>query len=252
MIHDSGVPCPACGGRDRFGVNEKKNVWFCRASQRGGDAIALAEYLDGSDFLTAVETVSGEARPNGRGESIEERSEREGRQRARLERFKAEQASADARAVDWRETERARCHALWRRAQPIAGTSVEAYLRRRGCVAPDGARLRFLDDAPYWHQGEVIARAPAMIGAMIGPESKFAGIHQTFLDLGTPKGKAAIIDQQDGEILDAKKTRGSWKGATAPLLCCAEPIRFFRRRDRNNAVGLERIARRWFSADRWR
>ena len=65
MLHDSGVPCLACGGRDRFAVNEKRNVWFCLASQKDGEAIALAEYLDGCDFLTAVETVSGEPRPRG-------------------------------------------------------------------------------------------------------------------------------------------------------------------------------------------
>lgn len=227
MARDSGVPCPACGGRDRFAVNEKRNVWFCRASQRGGDAIALAEYLDGSDFLVAVETVSGEPRPRGRGETADERAEREQRQRDRLEKLKTEQARADAQAVNWRETERARCHALWKQATPIEGTPVEAYLRRRGCRAPDGARLRFLADAPYWHNGTVIARAPAMIGAMIGPDGRFAGVHQTFLDLATPKGKAAIFDPQTGEALDAKKTRGSWKGATVPLLQCAAPRRLF-------------------------
>ena len=227
MLNDSGVPCPVCGGKDRFAVNEKRNVWFCRASQRGGDAIALSEYLDGCDFLTAVETVSGEARPKGRGESNEEKAEREARQRARLEKLRDEQARADAQAVNWRETERARCHALWRGARPMAGTSVEAYLRRRGCCAPDGARLRFIDDAPYWHQGAVIARAPAMIGAMIGPDGKFAGVHQTFLDLAASKGKATIFDPKTGEVLDAKKTRGSWKGATVPLLRCASATRLF-------------------------
>jgi hypothetical protein len=227
MNGDSGVPCPACAGRDRFAVNEKRNVWFCRASQKGGDAIALAEYLDGCDFLTAVETVSGEQRPRGRGEAPEERETRETRQRERLAKMRAEQERADAQAVNWRETERARCHALWRRAAPIFGTPVEAYLQRRGCVAAEGARLRFLADAPYWHQGAVIARAPAMIGAMVGPDGKFAGVHQTFLDLAQPKGKAEIFDPQTGEALDAKKTRGSWKGATVPLVRCEAARRLF-------------------------
>jgi hypothetical protein len=213
--------------RCSLGKDERRNVWFCRASQRGGDALALAEYLDGCDFLTAVEIVSGEARPKGRGESSQERDEREARQRVRLEKIKAEQARADAQAIDWRETERARCHALWRRALPVAGSPVEAYLRRRGCVAPEGARLRFLADAPYWHNGAVIARAPAMIGAMIGADGKFTGVHQTFLDLETPKGKAMLFDPKTGEALDAKKTRGSWKGATVPLLRCDAPRRLF-------------------------
>ena len=45
---------------------------------------------------------------------------------------------------------------------------------------------------------------------MIGPDGKFSGVHQTFLDLATPKGKAAIFDPKTGEALDAKKTRGSY------------------------------------------
>jgi hypothetical protein len=227
MTGDSGVPCPACGGKDRFGVNQKKNVWFCRASQRGGDAIELTEYLDGCDFLTAVEAVSGEQRPRGRGETDEEREAREGRQRERLAKMHSDQARKEAEAVNWRETERLRCHALWRGAAPIGGTAAEAYLRRRGCVAPEGARLRFLEDGRYWHQGAIVARAPVMLGAMIGPDGKFAGVHQTFLDLAQPKGKATIFDPQTGEALDAKKTRGSWKGATVPLLRCDAPRLLF-------------------------
>lgn len=211
----------------QFAVNEKRNVWFCRASQKGGDALALAEYLDGCDFLTAVETVSGEPRPRGRGETPQERDAREARQRDRLARLKDEQAQADARIINWREAERARCHAIWRNAAPIAATPVESYLRRRGCEAPESARLRFVADAPYWHNSAVIARAPAMIGAMIGPDGKFSGVHQTFLDLATPKGKAAVFDPATGEALDAKKTRGSWKGATVALLRVDAPRRLF-------------------------
>lgn len=66
MAGDNGVPCPGCGGRDRFGVNTRKNLWNCRALGSGGDAIALAQHIDGTDFLAAVETVAGEPPPNGR------------------------------------------------------------------------------------------------------------------------------------------------------------------------------------------
>jgi DNA primase len=64
--------CPKCGGDDRFSINTKKQVWNCRECEKGGDAIALAMHLDGSDFLLACETVTGEPppKPNGKAGSI--------------------------------------------------------------------------------------------------------------------------------------------------------------------------------------
>jgi phage/plasmid primase-like uncharacterized protein len=58
-------PCPACGGKDRFSVDKRKNVFYCRRSDKGGDAIALVQYLQGADFLGAVEIITGEAPPDG-------------------------------------------------------------------------------------------------------------------------------------------------------------------------------------------
>jgi phage/plasmid primase-like uncharacterized protein len=52
-------PCPVCGGHDRFGVNTKKQLWNCRGCEVGGNAISLVMFLDGSDFHTAIETLTG-------------------------------------------------------------------------------------------------------------------------------------------------------------------------------------------------
>jgi phage/plasmid primase-like uncharacterized protein len=54
-------PCPVCGGRDRFGVNTRKQVWNCRKCNVGGDVIALARHVDGCNFVTAVVTLGGDA-----------------------------------------------------------------------------------------------------------------------------------------------------------------------------------------------
>jgi hypothetical protein len=63
-------PCPKCDGTDRFGVNLKKQMWNCRqCGGKGGDAIALAMHLDGSDFLLACETVTGEPPPKANGKA---------------------------------------------------------------------------------------------------------------------------------------------------------------------------------------
>ena len=62
-------PCPACGGRDRFGVNTQKGIWNCRGCARGGDVIDLVQHLDGTSFAAAVETLTGrEAAPDAGGE----------------------------------------------------------------------------------------------------------------------------------------------------------------------------------------
>src|SRR5262245_52681663 len=52
-------PCPKCGGDDRFAINPRKGVFHCRGCGGKGDVIALTEFLDGCDFVHAVETLTG-------------------------------------------------------------------------------------------------------------------------------------------------------------------------------------------------
>jgi phage/plasmid primase-like uncharacterized protein len=52
-------PCPVCGGTDRFAVNAPKQLWNCRGCAKGGDLIALVQHIDGIDFMTAIETLTG-------------------------------------------------------------------------------------------------------------------------------------------------------------------------------------------------
>jgi AAA domain/CHC2 zinc finger len=59
-------PCPVCGGTDRFSINIRKQIFNCRGCGKGGDGISLVQFLDGTDFLQAVETLAGK-KPNGGG-----------------------------------------------------------------------------------------------------------------------------------------------------------------------------------------
>jgi phage/plasmid primase-like uncharacterized protein len=53
-------PCPVCGGNDRIAVSLKKQVFNCRGcGARGGDAIALVQFLDRSGFREAVQALCG-------------------------------------------------------------------------------------------------------------------------------------------------------------------------------------------------
>ncbi|QTL01928.1 DNA primase [Aquabacter sp. L1I39] len=210
-------PCPVCGGTDRFGVNLRRNIWCCRKAGRGGDAIALVEYLDGANFLGACETLTGVPAPRGEGQrlSAEELA-------ARAQERRAAEAKREASHNAFRERERRTLWAHWRTAWPPAGTPVEAYLGRRSIGLPPGGALRFLPDMPFWHGsvedergakvGRIIHRGPAMLAAIIGADDTFAGLHITWLDLAQPKGKALVFDPDTGEELPAKKVRGSLRG----------------------------------------
>lgn len=56
---EAGIPCPGCGGRDRFAVSRSKNVFSCRASGEGGDAIRLVRHILGCGFAEAIEILTG-------------------------------------------------------------------------------------------------------------------------------------------------------------------------------------------------
>lgn len=210
-------PCPGCGGVDRFSLNLKKGIFWCRKSAEGGDAIALARHVQGLEFLDAVELLTGRPAP-GRSVSDEERQARARRVVELEERRKAEaeRIAADENEFRSREIERAR--KIWKAAGPIHGSIAAAYLVHRGVIVPIGAKLRAASEIPYWHniggEWKSIYAGPAMVAAIQGRDDRFIGCHITWIDakLSTRSGKAAIVHPETGEILDAKKVRGSQKG----------------------------------------
>ncbi len=216
-------PCPVCGGRDRFGVNLRKNVWNCRGSGRGGDAIALVEYLDGADFLAACEWLTGYPPPRGEGTraSAEELAAREAERRAREDQQRQD-------AETYREAERQRLYRQWKGLRPIVGTAAEVYLREiRGLDIPAGAHLRFARDLPYYHGKHMVAgrerhrvvhSGPALVAATTLGNGHFAGLHFTWLDLNAPKGRPVLVCPETGEILPPKKVRGQQQGARIVLV----------------------------------
>jgi hypothetical protein len=215
-------PCPICS-RDgqakddkRFVVFEDRESWGCAACGGGGDVIALVRGREGLDFLAAIEWLGGarEVDP----ETAKQR-EREREQR-RLEHERRENT--------FRERERRVCWGIWSEAVPIAGSTAEAYLRLRGLTRlPERAQLRCIEDMPYYLTGddraEIIHRGPAMAAAIVGPTGLFAGIHLTYIDLATPKGKVELRHPATGEPLDAKKSRGSKAGGHVVLTAPAFP-----------------------------
>lgn len=227
----AGQPCPGCGGRDRFSVNTRKNVWNCRVSGASGDAIALAQHIDGLDFIGACEAVTGR-QPPGReaSETAEERRKREAELTKREETRLAEEARRAKEKNTFREAERRRAWGFWRRALPIAGSPAEGYLDQRRIRPHPTSRLRFSAEMELWNESKscVAHKGPAMIAAIEGAAGRFSGVHVTWIDLDAPKGKAEAIDPETGEQLPAKKVRGSLKGGSIRMVAGGEaPKRLF-------------------------
>ncbi|QKV20263.1 DUF7146 domain-containing protein [Oricola thermophila] len=217
-------PCPGCGGRDRFSVNHRKNIWRCRqggGDPIGGDAIALVQHVENCSFVRAVEILTGEEVPA----APDPAAQAAAREKARRE------------ADKFREKERRRAFALWRESHVPErfGGMVESYLAGRA-IDPDlarmeGAHCREHDALPFWHfvdtgrvdtngrpvkEWRVIHVGPAMVWPIVDRDGRFLGIHATWIDPETRR-KAEIFDPDTGEQLPAKKVRGSKRGGRIVL-----------------------------------
>jgi hypothetical protein len=128
--------CPACGGRNRFAINVRKQLWNCRGCGKGGDVISLVQLAAGVGFLEACRELAGE------------------RPRAAPQR-PVERPAAAPVSQDNDAEKIAMALRLWQDTHPIEGTLAEHYLREvRGLELPgdvSGRVLRF--HAACWFDG---------------------------------------------------------------------------------------------------
>ena len=202
---ERGVPCPGCGGDDRFAIDPGKNVFLCRKSGAAGDPIALVRHVHGVSFAEAVSMLSGDT-------SMPER--------------RAPQRRGDDR---YRQRARERAHRIWTESRSIeparGGHLVARYLAVRGIPFPDWRirTLRETEELAYWHWSKErqefvrVHSGPAMLAAITGPDGRFIGVHRTWIDPTLPGGKAEIFDPETGEMLAAKKVEGSQRGGRVVL-----------------------------------
>lgn len=213
-------PCPGCGGKDRFAVSPRKNVWSCRqggGDPIGGDAVELVRHVEQVSFPRAIEILTGDL--------------------STIVAKPVDTSKAAAEENVFREKERLRAFNLWREGRAFGDRgAVAAYLLGRGLdiglARLSGAHCREHDDFPYWHhvetapaagggtatrQWRIIHRGPAMLWPITAMDGHFLGLHVTWLDPSGPKGKAEVFDPVTGEQLPAKKVRGSKKGGRIVL-----------------------------------
>jgi P4 family phage/plasmid primase-like protien len=217
MIGPCPIHSPDSAARDSTSFECDGDGWVCAVCHDGGDVIKLVQKVENLEFLAAVDWLGGVQKVD----AAEETRREEDRRRKKAE--------TEKNSAIFREKERGRVFDIWRHGSPIGGTDVEAYLALRGLSVPPAMRMRCIPAMPYYANGKrdaaVIHRGPAMLVPIIGRDGKFAGLHITYVDLGAPKGKAALQDPESGELLPAKKVRGSKAGGRLELVVRDAPRR---------------------------
>lgn len=239
-------PCPICSddpqsrAATRFECDS--DSWKCAVCSDGGDVIRLVQRREGVDFKTALERLGG---------AREEQPTPALARKAGLRAFQAGSPMGDVPApfnaddalrLAWcngwsegkrrddyaafaRERERKRLWEFWEGTRFWGnGILLEPYFRSRGINAPPNAKLRYHGRMPYFADGRereplLIHRGPAMLAPIVGPNGHFAGLHTTWL-APDGAGKANIVHPDTGEVLPAKKVRGSKAGGFIELGGC--------------------------------
>lgn len=193
------VPCPKCGGRDRFRFDDKdgRGTWICSKCGAGS----------GFDLLTLV-----------RGWSFPEAA-REVDQII---------GSVKAEPVKREMSEAAKVEALrtvWKASRPVElGDVVDAYLRRRGVgLSVYPACLRTCQRLEYREGGQVVGRYPAMLALVSAADGSPATVHRTWL-AHDGSGKAPIA--QPRKLMPGSVPRGGAirLAELGPVLGIAEGI----------------------------
>jgi phage/plasmid primase-like uncharacterized protein len=229
-------PCPICGGRDRFAVNQSKRIFNCRGAGEGtygaGDNINLVMHVVGCDFIEAVERITGTPRPDRtRDESAEERKKREQRHNALAAEYARREAEERADLERKAVADEAKIAEVIKRAVHYEESAhARAYMREtRGLTPPRHLTgdLRFVQNLDYWGAGDngsnepvLLASVPALIAIIRDALGDVIGISQTYLDPTEPRKWKPIGSPRNSP----KKIRGRKQGGMIRLGVPAETI----------------------------
>ena len=192
-------PCPACGGTDRFRLDEKegRGTWIC--NQCGaGDGWALVKNVLGIGFGEAVSKVKPLV--------------------GMVERNVPKRPAKNTNA-------RKRLNALWSRSNPLTGKDMASqYFSFRGLTEhPDNVRL-----CPSCYEPDSKKRFPAMLAMVQGPDGKPVTIHRTYLvggrkaDIPSPKKLMPAVSELQGaaiRLFKAGKVLGIAEGIETAIAC---------------------------------
>lgn len=208
---EQAMPCPQCGGKDRFALNTAKNKWNCRGGSTGGnDAIGMAAHILGLDvgrrpeFLEACGAVLAEAVPDaGEQVSEERRAEIRAEAQARADQAARDAAMRESEANEFRDRELAKCGGIYEAARggnPLAASYLKARSGiLRATVINHCKAIRLEPKLSYWHGKDERGYArdiwcgPALVLPFVDGGGELIGIHQTWIDLDNgPKFRPAL------------------------------------------------------------
>ncbi|MGB6177239.1 MAG: toprim domain-containing protein [Methylocella sp.] len=269
-----GQPCPMCGGTDRFSVNTKKQVFFCRPGAgcgAAGDVIALVQALDRVSFLDAIAYLTD-------GKSTSPNSRKQQEQAAK---------QRDEEADRQRRINAARLN--WARSRPIAGTIADRYLRFRGiAIDEDLSHCIGFDPEAGWRgvaddPASPILHVPCILAAFRSIETdELVAVLKTRLNPdgskhgrrfnGCSKGAVCKIDPDENATMGLSLAEGLETALSArlvgfrpiwatggtgtlenfPVLAGVESLTFQRENDTNqaNCRAVDACAERWLAAGR--
>jgi len=175
------LPCPMCGGTDRFQYTDKfgEGNYYCRSCGPGG-GFKLLQAVKGIDFATALREV---------------------------ERCVGSAQVAEAPAPTEPSAGRMQVLAkrIWDEAMPVkVGDPVDHYLRTRGLqLATYPKALRFHPALGYFEKdaggkSRKVTEYGAMLACIQGPDGHAVSLHRTYLQ-----------DGQKAPLADAKKILSS-------------------------------------------
>jgi putative DNA primase/helicase len=174
------VPCPACGGKDRFRFDDKegRGTFFC-SHCGSGDGFKLLGLLKGWTFREAAKEIE-----------------------AIVGTIPATAAASKPNEAD----KLAICRRMWAESLAVVpGDPVALYLARRCCVESVPLVIRFHPRLAYRHDDASVTHHPAMIGRVQDVTGTGCAIHRTYL---TDAGEKASLDP-------SKKLTGSLPAGAA-------------------------------------
>lgn len=250
--------CPRCGGRDRFSINTRKQVWNCRGCNRGGNVIDLVMHVRGCDFREAIAWLVGGLVTN------------EPPSPKKVSEARSAKTGAVTNATPADNSERA--FALWREGVDPRGTAAERYLASRALEL--GADIA--GEVLRWHPrtGALLA----LFRNVLTGEAQ--AVSRIFLDrdgkklgrkfLGPALGAAIMLDPFEDALqglhvgegvetcMAARQLRllpcwalGSAAAVAAlPILAGVECLTLLQENDEPSANAVEACAARWHAAGR--
>jgi putative DNA primase/helicase len=187
------VPCPVCGGKDRFHFTDRGfGRWHCRgcgdgaSGEGGGDGVKLVMRVKGIDFLKAkklIEEIVGETRPKGSHKATAKPRRPASPQRAHaMPPIYQDNAAPKTTMADARD--------VWDRAKQLRGTPGEIYFSAN----------RKLEINGYDH---VLRWLPPQTGRVHAGQLSWAAAGGAVIalmqDILTGRARAAQLTLLDGE-----------------------------------------------------